>query len=169
MHSPKFVTLRREEQHMGEILPEGSKAPDFQLPSTTGGLVGPASYAGKKKLVIAFYPKDNTSGWTKELASFTEDYSIFQELGAEILAISADSLESHRRFAEKLGGVPFPMLSDEEGDVIRLYGVSKPEGKGARRSVFVVDKEQRILLSNTEYSVSNPMHYKAILDALRMG
>lgn len=65
--------------------------------------------------------------------------------------------------------MPFPILSDETGEVIRLYGVSKPEGNGARRSVFVLDKEQRILHANTEYSVSNPMHYKAILDALRLG
>jgi len=88
-------------------------------------------------------------------------------LGAEILAISADSLDSHRKFAERLGGVPFPMLSDEEGRVIRLYGVGKPEGKGARRSIFVVDRDGRILHANTRYSVSEPKHYQAILDALR--
>ncbi len=88
-------------------------------------------------------------------------------MGAEILAISADSLESHRKFAEKLGGVEFPMLSDPEGRVIRLYGVGQEEGPGAKRSVFVLDTSGRIVYANPRYDVSNPMHYKAILDALK--
>lgn len=96
-----------------------------------------------------------------------EDYGKFQELGAEILAISADSLESHRKFSEKLGGVPFPMLSDVEGRVIRRYGVGKPEGNGARRSLFVLDRDGRILHANPQYSVSDPDQYEAIFEALR--
>ncbi len=100
------------------------------------------------------------------MTSFREDYATFQQLGAEILAISADSLESHRRFAEKLGGVPFPMLSDVEGRVIRQYGVAKPEGNGAQRSIFVLDLDGRVLLSNPKYSVSDPKQYEAILEAL---
>ena len=103
----------------------------------------------------------------KELTSFREDYDSFQGLNAEILAISVDDLESHRRFSEKLGGIPFPMLSDTEGEVIRMYGVAKEEGTGARRSVFILDTEGRIVHANTNYSVSDPMHYKVVLDTLR--
>lgn len=84
-----------------------------------------------------------------------------------MLAISADSIESHRRFAEKLGGVPFPMLSDEDSRVIRMYGVAKEEGTGARRSIFVLDRDRRILHANTRYSVSDPGHYQAIFEVLR--
>lgn len=89
------------------------------------------------------------------------------DLGAEILAISADSLESHKRFDERLGGVPFPMLSDEELRVIDLYGVAKEERTGPRRSIFVVDTDGRLLYVNPRYDVSSPAQYKEILDALR--
>ena len=88
-------------------------------------------------------------------------------MGAEIIAISADSLESHRQFAGVLGGVPFPMLSDTTGEVIRLYGVAKDQGPGAKRSVFVLDRDGRIIHANTEYSVSTPEHYEAILEVLK--
>ncbi len=101
------------------------------------------------------------------MTSFKEDYRKFQELGAEILAISADSLDSHRKFAEKLGGVRFPMLSDTEGRVIQMYGVGKETGPGARRSIFVLDREGRVVHANTQYSVSDYKQYDAILQALR--
>jgi peroxiredoxin len=76
-------------------------------------------------------------------------------------------MESHREFAGVLGGVPFPMLSDAAGEVIRLYGVSKDAGPGARRSVFVLDRDGRIVYVNTEFSASEPKHYEAVLEALR--
>ncbi len=85
-----------------------------------------------------------------------------------MLAISADSLESHQKFAEKLGGVPFPMLSDQDLKVIKLYGVLNDKGTGARRSVFVLAENLRILHANANYSLSNPMHYQEIFDALEL-
>ena len=103
------------------------------------------------------------------MTSFREDYSTFQQLNAEILAISNDSLESHQFFSDVLGGVPFPMLSDVEMKVIKLYGVAKEEGTGAKRSIFVLDMSGVIVYVNPKYEVSNPMHYKAVLDALKKG
>ncbi len=102
------------------------------------------------------------------MASFKEEYPRLQALGAEVLAISADSLQSHRRFAEKLGGVPFPMLSDEGAVVITRYGVLNERGTGARRSVFVLDKDLRILHANTQFGASNPLHYRQVVEALEL-
>jgi peroxiredoxin len=77
-----------------------------------------------------------------------------------------DDLESHRAFAERLGGIPFPMLSDEEMRVIRMYGVVHDEGIKARRSVFVLNTEGVITYANTQYSVRDLVDYEALMDAL---
>jgi peroxiredoxin len=78
-----------------------------------------------------------------------------------------DSLESHRQFAERLGGIPFPMLSDEEMRVIRMYGVVHDEGIKARRSVFVLNKDGVITYTNTHYNVHDLTDYEALMDALQ--
>ena len=101
------------------------------------------------------------------MTSFKEDYHTFQALNAEILAISVDSLESHRAFAERLGGIPFPMLSDEDMRVIRMYDVVHDEGIKARRSVFVLNRDGVITYANTHYSVRDLVDYEALMDALQ--
>src|SRR3972149_8452418 len=100
------------------------------------------------------------------MVSFKEAYSRFQNLGAQVIAISADSLASHRRFAEKLGGLPFPLLSDTNREGITRYGVLNDKGTGARRSGFVVDRGGKILLANQRYELSKPAHFEAIFQAL---
>lgn len=89
-------------------------------------------------------------------------------MGAEILAISADDLVSHQGFSIRLGGIPFPMLSDQERKVIQLYGVAKEEGHGIRRSVFVLDREGKIVFVNREFGANNFRHYEEIYEALEI-
>ncbi len=95
-----------------------------------------------------------------------EAYPRYREHGAEVLAISADTIASHEKFAEKLGGVPFPMLSDRELSAIQAYGVPNEKGTGARRSAFVVDKTGRIAYANIKFGASNEKHYQELLNAL---
>lgn len=83
-----------------------------------------------------------------------------------MVGISADSLASHRRFLEKLGGLPFPLLSDMERGAIAAYGVLNEKGTGARRSVFVIDGDGLLRYLNTKYEVSKPAHFEALVAAL---
>jgi len=86
-----------------------------------------------------------------------------------VVAISADTVQSHRGFAEKLGGLPFPLLSDVDLQVIRAYGVLNDKGTGPRRSVFVVAPDGTVLHADEFYSVGNPRHFEAIFEALKRG
>jgi peroxiredoxin len=83
-----------------------------------------------------------------------------------VVGISADSLASHLRFAEKLGGLPFPLLSDSQRETIGAYGVLNDKGSGARRSVFVVDRTGILRYQNVKYEVSKEAHFEALLEAL---
>jgi peroxiredoxin len=83
-----------------------------------------------------------------------------------VLAISSDNLESHERFAQVLGGLPYPLLCDTELQAINAYGVLNDKGTGARRSIFVVDQKGIVRYANTKYEVSNPAHFEAIFTAL---
>ncbi len=94
-------------------LPEvGAKAPEFTLPDSEGKLVSLASFAGKK-VVLYFYPRDNTPGCTRQACAFAEAFEEFQQMDAVIIGISKDSTASHKRFAEKYS-LPFVLLSDPE-------------------------------------------------------
>ena len=101
-----------------------------------------------------------------ELASLREAYPRIAALGAEVIGISADSLRSHESFAEKLGGLPFPLVSDRELAAIEAYGVVNDRGTGARRALFVIDREGEIVRANPSYKVSNPDHLAAALATL---
>src|SRR5918999_702549 len=98
----------------------GSKAPDFTLLSQSGELVRLKDFLGKKPVVLYFYPKDDTPGCTKEACAFRDSFEEFRRLDAEVLGISSDSVESHRSFAMQ-HDLPFPLLSDGERKVRRLY------------------------------------------------
>ena len=114
----------------------GEVAPDFTLPDQDGRPVTLSSLRGKV-VVLYFYPKDFTSGCTKEACHFRDAYEDFTETGAEVIGVSADSQESHRKFRDTYL-LPFSLLSDEKGDVKRLYGVSGHLLPG--RVTFVIDK-----------------------------
>ena len=126
------------------MLTVGSKAPDFTLTDREGRAVSLSDFRGKK-VVIYFYPKDNTPGCTRQACAFAGAYAAFREKNVEIIGISRDSTASHQRFAEKYN-LPFILLSDPERQAIEAYGVwqeKKLYGKvswGIVRSTFIVDE-----------------------------
>ena len=116
----------------------GDKAPKFSLPATGGSTVSLDDYAGKP-VVLVFYPGDDTPVCTKQLNSYNRDLGEFEALDAQILAISAQGIDSHESFAGK-HGLKFPLLADTDKAVASLYGTLGPLGF-ARRSVFIIDRE----------------------------
>jgi peroxiredoxin Q/BCP len=117
----------------------GSKAPDFTLPSQSGEMVNLKEFLGEKVVILYFYPKDGTPGCTKEACAFRDEHEEFGKLDAEVIGVSSDSVESHRRFAEK-HDLSFPLLSDEGGKVRKLYGVSNTFGIFPGRVTYVIDE-----------------------------
>lgn len=130
------------------MLKEGDKAPGFKLKDNKGNEISLKDYLGKD-IVLYFYPKDDTSGCTKEACSFRDNYPEFQKLDSVVLGISADSEESHRKFISKYD-LPFTLLSDPDKKVIEEYGVWKEKsmyGKkymGIERTTFLIDKKGMI-------------------------
>jgi peroxiredoxin Q/BCP len=118
----------------------GDKAPDFTLPSQMGDNVTLSEYFGKKNVVLYFYPKDETRGCTREACEFRDRYDVFTGLGAEVLGVSSDTLESHKSFATHYG-LPFLLLSDEKGEVRTLYGVPSSMGILPGRVTYIIDKK----------------------------
>ena len=119
----------------------GDTAPDFTLPSQSGEEVSLRHFVGRKKAVVLFfYPKDDTPGCAKEACSFRDGYERFEKIDAEVIGISSDSVRSHERFVEK-HGLPFVLLSDEGGEVRKLYGVPNTLGLFPGRATYVIDEE----------------------------
>lgn len=127
------------------MLEAGMKAPDFTLPDQNGEMRSLSDYRGRK-VILYFYPKDMTSGCTKQACAFGELYPQFREKGAVVLGVSKDSVASHKKFEEKYG-LPFTLLSDTEKSVIKAYDVLKEKkmyGKvtmGVVRSTYLIDEE----------------------------
>jgi len=120
------------------MLKAGDRAPNFQLPSVGGKVIGLGHFLGRSNVVLFFYPKDQSAGCTREACGFRDAYSSFKQLDAEILGISPDNVESHQEFSEKQR-LPFPLLSDPEGIVRKAYGVRSILGI-LSRCTFVIDK-----------------------------
>lgn len=114
----------------------GDAAPDFSLPGTGGRSYSLSQFKGQT-VVVVFYPGDDTPVCTKQLNSYNNELSAFENVGAQVLAISAQDIESHEQFAAK-HGFKFPLLADTDKTVANLYGTVGPLGF-PRRSVFVVD------------------------------
>lgn len=131
------------------MLEVGTRAPMFTLPDQNGVNHSLADYAGKK-VILYFYPKDNTAGCTAQACGFAELYPHFRQKGAVILGVSKDSVASHKRFEEKYG-LPFTLLSDPELSVIKAYGVwqeKKLYGKvsmGVVRTTYLIDEQGMIV------------------------
>jgi len=122
-------------------------------------------FLGSKPVVLFFYPKDDTPGCTKQACAFRDDYDGFGKLDAEVMGISSDSVESHRGFAAK-HGLPFTLLSDEKGNVRRLYGVPTSLGLFPGRVTYVIDKEGVVRhLFSSQLGVEK--HVEEALRALR--
>jgi peroxiredoxin Q/BCP len=118
----------------------GDKAPDFTLPSQMGDNVTLSEFFGKKNIVLYFYPKDESIGCTKEACSFRDSYEELTNLGAEVLGVSGQSVESHKSFATHYG-LPFILLSDKDNKVRELYGVPSTMGIIPGRVTYIIDKK----------------------------
>ena len=131
------------------MLETGIKAPSFSLPDQDGQMHTLEEYRGRK-VILYFYPKDNTPGCTKQACGYGERYPQFTEKGAVVLGISKDSVASHKRFQEKYS-LPFTLLSDTELEAIQAYDVWKEKtlyGKksmGVVRTTYLIDEEGMIV------------------------
>lgn len=127
------------------MLDVGTKAPEFTLPDKAGNLVSLSNFLGKK-VILYFYPRDNTPGCTRQACAFARNYGAFQEKNAVVIGISKDSTTSHLKFAQKYE-LPFVLLSDPELQAIQAYGVwqeKKLYGKvsmGVVRSTYLINEE----------------------------
>ena len=131
------------------MLEKGTKAPEFSLPDENGEIRNLSDYKGKK-LILYFYPRDNTPGCTKQACGFADLYPQFSEKGVEIVGISKDSVASHKKFKEKYS-LPFTILSDTELQTIQAYDVWKEKklyGKtsmGIVRTTYLIDENGIII------------------------
>ena len=147
----------------------GDSAPTFTLPTEDGGTVSLKDYKGKI-LVLYFYPRDDTSGCTKEAIAFSEMLDEFEAAGASVLGVSKDTPEKHAKFRAK-HDLTVPLASDEEGEVIEAYGAwveKNMYGKkrmGIDRSTFVIDEKGKIRALLRKVRV--PGHVEKVLDAVR--
>ena len=124
----------------GTGLAAGAQAPEFALEDQNGKRVALAEFHGHKNVVVYFYPKDDTPGCTRESCAFRDQFSDFADAGAEVIGISSDSVESHRKFAEKYR-LPFTLLADPGGLVRKAFGVPSSLGVLPGRVTYVIDKQ----------------------------
>ena len=141
------------------MLEVGTKAPAFELPDQNGTMHSLKDYKGKK-VILYFYPKDNTSGCTKQACGFSERYPQFTEKGAVVLGISKDSVASHKKFEEK-NDLKFTILSDPDHKVIEAYDVWKEKknyGKsymGVVRTTYLIDEKGIIVRANDKVKAAD--------------
>ena len=147
----------------------GRKAPDFKLQNQEGKTISLKDFKGKK-VVLYFYPKDNTSGCTKEACNFRDEFPKFKNIDAVILGVSPDSVESHKKFAQKFN-LPFNLLSDENKNVLGEYGVWKEKSMygrkymGVERTTVVIDENGKIRKIFPKVKVEG--HNNEVLEALK--
>ena len=147
----------------------GDKAPDFSLPRDGGEMVKLSDFVGKK-VVLYFYPKDDTPGCTKEAIGFTETVEDFATLDTIVLGVSKDSIKKHDKFVAK-HDLKIALLSDEEGDVCERYGTwveKSMYGKtymGIERATYLIDADGNIAQAWRKVRV--PGHVDAVLEAVR--
>ncbi len=147
----------------------GKKAPDFSLLNQDGKKISLKDYLGKK-VVLYFYPKDDTSGCTKEACNFRDEFPKFTKTKAVILGVSPDSVKSHKKFAEKYD-LNFDLLADEEKKVVEKYEVWKEKSMygrkymGVERTTFIIDEKGKIKSIFNKVKVDG--HNKEVLEALK--
>ena len=124
-------------------LKAGDHAPDFEGPTSNGTLFRLSEYLEKKNVVLYFYPKDDTRGCTIEACSFRDRLQPIRALWTEVVGVSVDSVESHKKFAQK-NGLNFPLVSDHDKRISKIYGVLSEDGSYAERVTFVIDREGKI-------------------------
>ena len=149
MKKSVMLYLNQKRKRRKRMLKTGTIAPDFSLPDQNGEMRALTDYRGQK-VVLYFYPKDMTSGCTKQACAFGELYPQFREKGAVVLGVSKDSVTSHKKFEEKYG-LPFTLLSDTETKTIQAYDVWKEKtlyGRkymGVVRTTYLIDENRTIV------------------------
>ncbi len=152
-----------------ETIKVGDPAPAFSLPASDGSRVSLKDFKGKKSVILYFYPKDDTPGCTREACGFRDHFKEIEKAGGVILGVSRDSVASHEKFIGKYS-LPFLLLSDEETEVCKAYGVWKLKnlyGKtswGIQRITFVIDRSGKIAQIYPKVKVEE--HAKEILEFL---
>ena len=141
----------------------GDTAPDFSLSDEHGLPVSLKNYFGKKVVVLYFYPKDFTPGCTAEACSFRDSYKPIQDKGAVVIGVSIDSVESHSKFSEKYN-LPFTILSDQNKEAAKAYGVLGVGGFLAKRVTFIINKDGKITRIFPKVDVKR--HSEEVLKAL---
>ena len=121
----------------------GDKAPDFSVAASDGTTVHLKDFVGKGNIILYFYPKDDTTGCTKEACGLRDTFDEFKGLNATILGVSFDSVASHKAFIAKYN-LPFVLLADTDKSVAKLYGVADDSSRVASRVTFVIDKAGKI-------------------------
>ena len=153
---------------MSKELTKGTKAPDFEAATDNSGTLKLSSLEGKR-VVLYFYPKDDTPGCTTESCDFAEVYSDFTGKNGEIVGVSKDSIARHDKFKAKYD-LPFTLISDEDGSICEAYGVWKEKKnygrsyKGIERSTFLIDEKGKI--ANVWRKVKVKGHVEAVMEAL---
>lgn len=143
----------------------GDSVPPFRLPASSGKEVALTDYKGKK-IILYFYPKDDTPGCTAEACAFRDNLKNYEDVNAVIIGVSKDPLKSHDKFIEKYS-LPFELISDEEGKLLDAFGVWKERSMygrtfmGVERSTFLIDEEGKI--AKVWRKVSVPNHVDEVL------
>lgn len=151
------------------MIQEGKKAPAFTLPTDDGGTVALTALKGKK-VVLYFYPKDNTSGCTREACDFRDNIKALEKTGAVVIGVSPDGIKSHVNFKTKFG-LPFTLLSDEKKEMLASYGVWKEKSMygrkymGVERTTVLIDSEGKVAKIFPKVKVDG--HVAEVLAALK--
>ena len=142
----------------------GAFAPQFTAPTTDGSKLSLNDVTSKKHVVLYFYPKDDTPGCTKEACSFRDNLQVVRELGAEIIGVSVDDVQSHKGFTEKYN-LPFTLVSDTDKRISTAYGVLKDPGTYTNRVTFLIQKGGKIAKIFPKVDVSK--HTEEVVAALK--
>jgi peroxiredoxin len=148
----------------------GDKAPDFTLPSTIGDQWSLSSVKGQKSVLVSVhvfdFTGDDTRGCVCQMSTLKAEYDRIKEADGEVVEVSADSIFSHRRWLQDLGGSDFPMLADFNKEMLRSWGILDEQTGRPVRSVFVIDKDGVVRHKNTSFNASEPAQYEAAIKAL---
>ncbi len=137
------ISEEGEERDPGEMLTLGTVAPDFSVPDENGTVHSLEDYVGEKYVVLIFYPGNDTPGCTQQLCAVRDDWNQFQRGDTMVFGVNPADGQSHASFSEKYG-FPFPLLSDQSGDMTRAYGARGAMGI-VKRTVYIIGKDGRII------------------------
>ena len=156
------TNLRSVMQSVSKI-ETGMKAPEFTAQITSGKTIHLRDYKGRK-VVLYFYPKDDTPGCTVEACGLRDQYQKIRELNAEVLGVSVDNTDSHQKFTNKFN-LPFPLVADPDKSITKSYGVLNDKSGNARRVTFIIDEQGKI--AKIFETVKPDQHPQEVLDALK--